>query len=146
MPKFNIRHITKYTYESLVRDSVNHIILYPKEHEYQQVVKHDLQISGNPKVDTFEDYYGNTIGFFSYAERHRELEIYSELTVVTSPRELPVETMFSGMEWDELRTLRYHVPYIDYLKWEAFDGLPELKVVTDAHRNTEATPYRVALS
>jgi hypothetical protein len=66
MPKFNIKHITRYTYESLVRDSVNHIILYPKENNHQQVIKHDLQISGNPKVDTFVDYYGNQIGFFTY--------------------------------------------------------------------------------
>lgn len=145
MPKFNIKHITKYTYESMVRDSVNHIILYPKEHEYQQVIKHDLLISGNPKVDTFVDYYGNQVGFFNYSERHRELEIYSELSVFTSPRELPAETMFSELQWDELQTLRYHVPYIDYLKWEAFDGLQELKEITSVTRESSLTPYRVAL-
>lgn len=145
MPKFNIKHITKYTYESLVRDSVNHIILYPKEHENQQVIKHDLQISGNPKVDTFIDYYGNKIGFFTYSERHRELEIYSELTVVTSARELPSETMFSELQWNELKMLKSHVPYIDYLKWEAFDGLQELKETIDSSKKTNATPYRVAM-
>ena len=116
MPEFKIKHITKYTYESPVRESVNHNILYPIEDQFQSVIKHTLKISGNPKVDVFTDYYGNKIGFFAYSERHRELEIYSELTVATIAKELPSETMFSEMQWMELEKLRYQVPYIDYLK------------------------------
>jgi transglutaminase-like putative cysteine protease len=146
MPQFNIKHITKYTYEALVRDSVNHIILYPKEDDYQKVMNHDLKISGNPKVDTFVDYYGNQIGFFTYSERHRELEIYSELTVTTAARELPAETMFSELQWDELQSLRYQVPYIDYLKWEAFEGLQELKEITSGFTKSDSTPYKVAMN
>jgi transglutaminase-like putative cysteine protease len=146
MPQFKIKHITKYTYETLVRDSVNHIILYPKEDDYQKVIKHDLLISGNPRVDTFIDYYGNQIGFFTYGERHSELEIYSELTVVTSARILPSETMFSELQWDELHALRYQVPYIDYLKWEAFEGLEALKNITSTYNKKGSTPYGVALN
>jgi len=143
MPEFNIKHITRYTYEALVKDSVNHIILYPKESEYQKVLKHDLKISGKPRVDTFTDYYGNQIGFFTYSERHKELEIYSELTVTTTAKEPPTDSMFGDMEWDEFRILRHQVPYIDYLKWEAFDGLPELKEITGTY--LETTPYQTAL-
>jgi len=145
MPQFNIKHITKYRYEALVRDSVNHIILYPKEDDYQKITRHELKISGNPKVDTFLDYYGNRIGFFTYSERHSELEIYSELTVITAPKELPSETMFGGLQWDELQKLRYQVPYIDYLIWEAFDGLEELKMITAEFRKRDLTPYKIAL-
>jgi len=146
MPEFNIKHITKYTYESLVKDSVNHIILYPKEDEYQTVLKHDLKISGKPRVDTFVDYYGNKVGFFTYSERHRELEIYSELTVSTTAKEAPEETMFGEMEWDEIQVLRHQVPYIDYLKWEAFNGLQELKEITSTYIRETYTPYQTALS
>jgi len=145
MPEFNIKHITKYSYESLVRESLNHIILYPIEDDFQRVIKHDLKISGNPKVDIFTDYYGNKVGFFAYSERHNELEIYSELTVSTLPKELPSETMFSDLQWAELQKLRSQVPYIDYLKWEAFDGLQALKEITDMHMRMEVTPYRVAM-
>ncbi|MNX91245.1 Protein-glutamine gamma-glutamyltransferase [compost metagenome] len=145
MPEFNIKHITKYTYESPVRESVNHIILYPIEDTFQKIIKHTLKISGNPKVDVFTDYYSNKIGFFTYSERHRELEIYSELTVVTTPKELPSETMFSEMQWRELQDLRFQVPYIDYLKWEAFDELSALKKITEQHLQSDLTPYRVAM-
>ncbi|MEJ2903454.1 transglutaminase family protein [Pedobacter panaciterrae] len=145
MPEFKIKHITKYTYESPVRESVNHIILYPIEDQFQSVIKHTLKISGNPKVDVFTDYYGNKIGFFAYSERHRELEIYSELTVATIAKELPSETMFSEMQWMELEKLRYQVPYIDYLKWEAFNELDELKKITEQFLQSDLTPYRVAM-
>jgi transglutaminase-like putative cysteine protease len=147
MPEFKIKHITKYNYESQVKDSVNHIILYPIKDDYQEVTKHDLKISGDPRVDTFTDYYGNQIGFFTYSERHRELEIYSELTVTTTPRELPPDTMFNELEWTELHNLRYQVPYIDYLKWEAFNGLPELKeAMGTAVTTKETTPYQTAMA
>lgn len=145
MPEFNIKHITKYTYDSPVKDSVNHIILYPKEDEYQKVLKHDLKISGKPRVDTFIDYYGNQVGFFSYSERHRELEIYSELTVSTTAKEPPSETMFGDLEWEEIQILRHQVPYIDYLKWEAFDGIQELREITSLALEKNSTPYQTAI-
>lgn len=145
MPEFKIKHLTKYVYESPVRDSVNHIILYPKQDEYQQVKQHRLKISGNPGVDNFTDYYGNQIGFFTYTEPHQELEICSELTVTTTARPQPLETMFSELQWNELQSLRYQVPYIDYLKWEAFEGLHELKTVANACRNSSNTPYATAM-
>ncbi|WP_165503679.1 transglutaminase family protein [Pedobacter hiemivivus] len=145
MPEFKIKHVTRYTYESPVRESVNHIILYPIEDQFQKVIKHTLIISGNPKVDVFTDYYGNKIGFFAYSERHRELEICSELTVGTTPKELPTETMFSEMQWMELEKLRYQVPYIDYLKWEAFNELNELKKVTEQYLQAGLTPHHVAM-
>jgi hypothetical protein len=49
MPEFQIQHITKYIYDSPVRDSANQIILFPIKDEYQDVIKHDaLHISGKP--------------------------------------------------------------------------------------------------
>jgi transglutaminase-like putative cysteine protease len=144
MPEFRIKHVTKYTYESPVRESVNHIILYPIEDEFQHVIKHHLKISGAPKVDVFTDYYGNKIGFFTYSEKHIELEICSELVVSTIAKELPTESMFGDIQWMELYKLRDKVPYIDYLKWETFDGLRELKTITDKYLNNGLTPYRVA--
>jgi hypothetical protein len=48
MPEFKIQHITKYTYEGLVRDSANQIILYPIQDDHQDVLKHELTITGDP--------------------------------------------------------------------------------------------------
>jgi transglutaminase-like putative cysteine protease len=144
MPEFNIKHLTRYTYESLVKDSVNHIILYPKEDDYQQVMSHEIKISGSPKVDSFIDYYGNQVGFFTYSERHNELEIFSELRVATKARELPSESMFNEFDWQTLKELGIVVPYIDYLKWEPFEELSELRLTIDDILKQHPTPLKAA--
>jgi transglutaminase-like putative cysteine protease len=145
MPEFKIQHTTKYAYDGFVRDSANKIILYPIVDIYQDVLKHDLQISGHPQVDTYVDYYGNEVGSFTYTEPHNLMVINSQLSIITHPRPLPLDNIFSAEQWNELFNLRYIVPYIDFLKQEYFEGLSELRPVVDAERKVEDTPYHTAL-
>jgi hypothetical protein len=86
MPRFNIHHITKYTYEGPVRDSANQIILFPIKDEYQEVLKQDLSITGEPAVEIYKDYYGNEVGSFTHADPHTSLIIDSGVEVITKPR------------------------------------------------------------
>ena len=79
MPEFEIQHITRYIYEGPVRDSANQIILYPIKDLYQDVIKQELIISGNPPVDTYIDYYGNEVGSFTYSDPHNLLVINSQV-------------------------------------------------------------------
>ncbi|WDF54223.1 transglutaminase family protein [Mucilaginibacter sp. KACC 22063] len=145
MPEFKIQHITRYTYNNNVRDSANKIILYPISDKYQEVLKHDLRITGNPQIDTYIDYYGNEVGSFTYIEPHNILVINSQLSVVTYPRPLPIDNMFATEQWNELYNLKYIVPYIDFLKQEYFEGLSELTEIVNAEKQTDDTPYRAAL-
>jgi transglutaminase-like putative cysteine protease len=145
MPEFKIQHITKYTYEGMVRDSANQIILYPIKDEYQDVIHQEMQITGNPVVDTHTDYYGNEVGSFTYSEQHSVMLINSRLSVNTRQRPLPVNDIFPEQQWEYLKNIQYMVPYIDFLKQEYFEGLPELQVVVDRERNKDDTPYQIAL-
>lgn len=145
MPEFEIQHITRYLYESPVRDSANQIILFPIKDEYQDVLKQELTITGNPSVDTFIDYYGNEVGSFTYSEPHMMLAINSRLWVVTQHRELPVNDIFPIHQWEELKRLQFMVPYIDFLKQEYFEGLEELKAVVGREKLDDESPYQVAL-
>jgi len=145
MPEFKIQHITKYSYDNSVRDSANKIILFPIVDIYQDVLKHDLSITGHPQVDTYVDYYGNEVGSFTYTEPHNMLVINSQLSVVTHPRPLPVDNMFATEQWNELFNLRHVVPYIDFLKQEYFEGLSELQPVVNTERLTDDTPYHTTL-
>src|ERR1700712_4579290 len=94
MPEFEIQHITRYIYEGPVRDSANQIILFPIKDEYQDVLKQELHITGNPVVDTYIDYYGNEVGSFTYSEPHWILNINSKIWVTTKHRSLPVSDIF----------------------------------------------------
>ena len=145
MPEFEIQHITRYIYESPVRDSANQIILFPIKDEYQDVLKQELTITGNPVVDTHIDYYGNEVGSFTYSEPHWVLTINSKISVSTKHRDLPVSDIFPAHQWEDLKRLQFMVPYIDFLKQEYFEGLYELKTIVDNEKLNDDTPYEVAL-
>lgn len=145
MPEFQIQHITKYIYAGQVRDSANQIILYPIEDDYQEVVRQDVVITGNPVVDIHTDYFGNKVGSFTYSDRHNVLMISSNVVVNTRHRALPVNDIFPSHQWDDLKRLQHMVPYIDFLKQEYFEGLDELKAVVESERKSDDTPYQIVL-
>jgi transglutaminase-like putative cysteine protease len=145
MPEFEIQHTTRYIYESVVRDSANQIILFPIKDDYQDVLKQELTITGNPVVDTHIDYYGNEVGSFTFSDKHAMLTINSKIWVTTKHRTLPVNDIFPAHQWEDLKRLRFMVPYIDFLKQEYFDGLAELQTIVEQEKSPDETPYQVAL-
>jgi transglutaminase-like putative cysteine protease len=145
MPEFKIQHITRYTYDSMVRDSANQIILFPLVDDNQDVLKHTLTITGNPLVDTYTDYYGNEVGSFTYLQKHRQMIIDSEVLVTTTSKELPTSTVEASQQWQTLSSLQNIVPYIDFLKHDYFDALPELITVIENEKQASDTPYQTAL-
>jgi len=145
MPEFKIQHITRYTYDGMVRDSANQIILFPIVDVNQDVLKHDLTITGNPLVDTHIDYYGNEVGSFTYIESHNRMVINSEVLVTTHAKELPNDAIPAAEQWQKLSALENIVPYIDFLKHDYFDSLPDLIAVIEREKQAGATPYQTAL-
>ena len=85
MPVFQIYHTTTYEYDRLVKESVNEIKIYPYACAEQEVLGHELSITGNPEVQHFNDYWGNKTGVFNLLPPHREMIIQSKLTVRTTP-------------------------------------------------------------
>jgi len=144
MPRFNIHHITKYTYEGPVRDSANQIVLYPIKDDYQEVLKQELTISGDPNVEKFIDYYGNEIGTFTNAESHTSLVIDSRVEVITHPRPALVDENPSEQQWAFLQQLRWQVPYIDFLNQEKFVSLQEVMENAQAEDLRRLTPLQAA--
>ncbi len=140
MPKFKIQHITKYTYEVPVRDSANQIMLYPLTDECQEIILHELQITGSPMIEVHTDYFNNKVGTFTHSQPHRELMIDSRLEVVTKGKKLPDDAMPAEEQWLALEKNRHQIGYIDFLKVEPIYALPEMqKVIQEIHRR-ECTP------
>jgi transglutaminase-like putative cysteine protease len=83
MPVFKIQHITNYEYDRLIQESMNEIRIFPSLSSDQEVLQHDLLITGNPEMQTFIDYWGNKTGIFNVLPPHRELSINSRLVVRT---------------------------------------------------------------
>jgi len=145
MPRFNIHHVTKYTYEGPVRDSANQIVLFPVKDEYQEVLKHELTITGEPVVDVYKDYYGNEIGSFTHAESHDSLTIDSRLEVITKSRPALKDPMEKELQWTHLEEVRWQVPYIDFLKQEQFALLAGVLESVCPEKARRQTPLEAAL-
>ena len=144
MSTFKIRHITKYTYEEAVRDSANQIMLYPIQDEYQEVLQHTFQISGNPQVNIHEDYFGNKVGTFTHAHPHDQLSIDSGLVVVTKSRPMPEDSEIAEKQWMVLRPLTHQLGFIDYLIQERFGAHTELEKIIEEERCRDCSPLTSA--
>lgn len=146
MPKFNIRHLTKYTYTAAAVDSANEIMLYPMNDDLQEVLSHQVIITGNPDVYIHKDYYGNNVGSFSFAEPHLELLIDSLLEVETKKAPAVADDIPASEQWKLLYAVSHQPPYIDFLKQETFQAIPEVMTLIDSIKKANATPLQAAVN
>lgn len=98
MPIFRIHHITKYEYERPVKESMNEIKIFPFSGGEQEILLHDLQITDNPDVHYFNDYWGNKTGVFSVLPPHKLLTIESKLLVRTTASSQLKINFHSGLD------------------------------------------------
>ncbi|MVT09010.1 transglutaminase family protein [Chitinophaga tropicalis] len=84
MPIFRIHHITRYEYDRPVKESVNEIRIFPYQCPDQEILQHDLIITGQPEVKIFDDYWQNRTGTFNLLPPHKVLSIESKLLVRTT--------------------------------------------------------------
>ena len=144
MSRFNIHHVTRYTYDEPVRDSANQVILFPIRDEYQETVSQELQVSGDPQVEIYKDYYGNEVGSFSYAEPHKELVIDSKVTVLVTGKTPPDDMIPADQQWQRLDEARYMVPYIDFIMQEQFSSINEVRNIEGVRESRKSTPLQAA--
>ncbi len=146
MAEYHIKHITRYTYTKPVIDSANQILLYPINDGLQEVKQHRLDISENPSIETFNDYFGNQVGIFTIIRSHDELRIESDIDVQISTTQLPTDDVPAKEQWENLEMMREQFPYMDFLTPEVFNASEE--IVTQAMRILKGatTPLKVAMA
>ncbi|MDB5230850.1 MAG: transglutaminase, N-terminal domain protein [Chitinophagaceae bacterium] len=100
MPIFKIHHITKYEYDRPVKESANEIRIFPLEIPGQETLQQQLQITGQPPVELFLDYWGNKTGTFNLLAAHKEMVIENKVVVrTTSPAQVEINYL---SEFNEL--------------------------------------------
>ena len=144
MSRFNIHHVTRYTYEEPVRDSANQVILFPIRDEYQEPINQELTITGEPLVEIYKDYYGNEVGSFSYAEAHKELIIDSRVEVEVKSKPLPEDTAPAEEQWLYLLEAKQVVPYLDFTRLEHFPSIEEARQLDVVRQSNKYTPLQAA--
>ncbi len=81
MAIYKIVHITKYQYNSPIKESINEIRLFPHHFENQDVLQYQLVVSNNPPIFFSQDCHGNRVGCFNTLEPHAEMTIESNMLV-----------------------------------------------------------------
>jgi len=88
MPVFQIHHVTKYTYNRPVKESVNQLRIYPVASDQQEILQHEVNITTDPELFFFLDYWGNRCADFSLLAAHTSLIIDSRVVVRTIGKEI----------------------------------------------------------
>ena len=141
MPEYNIRHITRYTYPAPATDSANQLILYPHSTDHQELREYKLEISHQPHVEFFIDYFGNKVGIFSLIRPHTELLIRAEMDVVTHEGELPADEARASEQWITLAEESEQWPCLDFMLQEKADMHDDIEALTLSFIKDDITPF-----
>lgn len=104
MSLYKIQHITKYKYDRVVKENVSQIKIYPFPKIGQDILSHEIQITGEPNVHKFYDYWGNRTGYFTVAKTHQELIIDSRL-IMNSTHKIIEENLSIVANWNLIQQL-----------------------------------------
>lgn len=109
-----VRHVTRYTYDQPVRESVMELWMQPQKGARQRLVSFDLEINPAAQLFSYADTFGNAVYHFDVPQPHERLTITARSAVETqAPAPLP--DGLDGGEWDRLRS--------DFVRGENFDFL-----------------------
>ncbi len=145
MATFFIKHVTKYTYSNAVIDGATLTRLHPINDDFQKVTSHLISVTNNPYIETFTDFFGNRVGTFMVTDPHHELNITSEIEVITYNKVFPEDVIEIDKQWIELKSLKSNVDYIDYLKHKPFDGSQDINNLIAEKNLASKSPYKALL-
>lgn len=91
--KLKVEHLTRFEYTQPVFETTTEVRLQPAngQDNPQQLKSFGLEVEPKTRVFDYQDFYGNTIHYFSVLPPHASLEIRTSAIVETGPGDYPVE-------------------------------------------------------
>jgi transglutaminase-like putative cysteine protease len=108
-----IRHITSFSYEPAVGESVMEVRLQPRSDTRQRCLTSGLYVNPSATVVVYRDFYGNAVHHFDIPGKHQSIEVVSEATVEMLPR-LDVDALKQST-WEDLDESVAHGDYWEML-------------------------------
>jgi transglutaminase-like putative cysteine protease len=111
---YTIHHVTKFSYETPVRESVMEVRMQPRTEGSQRCVRFGLSTAPASRVRMYDDRDGNTVHHFNIPGRHSRLIVTAEALVEMSvPPPLPGS--FGADAWDQIDALTAKGEFWDLL-------------------------------
>jgi len=102
--RYTVRHITRFTYETPITESVMEARMQPRSDGFQRCVHFALTTMPQARVMTYPDHDGNAVHHFDIPARHSRLVLTAEALIDALPRDPLPESI--GLEaWDRIDAL-----------------------------------------
>jgi transglutaminase-like putative cysteine protease len=99
---YAIRHITKFTYDAPIRESVMEIRMQPRTELAQRCLRFELATQPRAHVSSYVDLMGNTVHHFDIPSEHTELVVTAQAIVeFVNDNDLmtPAATTLDAWQW-----------------------------------------------
>jgi transglutaminase-like putative cysteine protease len=111
---YTIQHLTKFSYETPIRESVMEVRMQPRTEGVQRCVRFGLSTMPASRVKMYDDCDGNTVHHFNIPGRHSRLIITAEALIeMGTPALLP--DSLGARAWDRLDALTANGTFWDLL-------------------------------
>jgi transglutaminase-like putative cysteine protease len=117
--RYTVRHVTRFTYEAPITQSVMEVRMQPRSDGFQRCVHFSLTTVPQARVMTYLDQDGNAVHHFDIPLRHSRLVVTAEALVDVVERE-PIEKDISPGAWEDIDTLASSGEWFEHLAPSTF--------------------------
>lgn len=111
---YQVRHVTRYRYETEISESVMEVRKCPVTRDNQRCMSFKIEVDPAAKLFAFEEYLGNIVHNFDIPLPHQQMTVTAESLVEVKEREsLPEKMEFS--DWERLGELESETQYLDFI-------------------------------
>src|SRR6267378_3238344 len=97
---YSIRHITRFCYAPVVRESVMEVRMQPRTDALQRCLSFSLDVSPRANTMVYRDFFGNAVHHFDIPGQHELIEVAAQAIVEVLPP--PVARASEAGDWEEL--------------------------------------------
>ena len=144
MPTFYaIRHVTRFSYDTPVSESLMEVRMQPRSEGSQRCLRFELRVTPRARILAYPDHLGNSVHHFDTPSRHSELTVTAGAHVqLDPPPELPVA--LDTTAWDQIRQWSDRGEYWDFFHASRFaawtPSLREFVSSTGSDMTSQADP------
>lgn len=114
MSQHLVRHLTRFTYNAPVRESVMELRMQPLGDRRQRCLRFSVSVAPRARVFAYRDHLGNAVHYFDLPGRHNRLDITAEAAVELVPCEALPEKLPES-SWDDIDTATADGAWDDWL-------------------------------
>lgn len=118
---YSVRHITSFSYEPGVRESVMEVRMEPRSEGRQRCLTFSLDVAPNANIMVYRDFLGNSVHHFDIPGRHSRVNLSAQALVEIQEAEAPrssdsgswqdLDSMVAGGDyWETLAPSHYAQP------------------------------------